>query len=82
MQHISIEENNEVEDNIVMKAEDSEDSRTSQKTTINFICKLCGAGFAQSNNLQRHLLTHGDDELTTAEQFPCARDDCGETFSM
>lgn len=79
LQHISIEVNTEDEDIAASKTDDSEDGRTSQKTTINFICKLCGAGFAQSNNLQRHLLTHNDNELTAAEQFPCTH--CCEIFS-
>lgn len=41
---------------------------------------MCGAGFAQLNNLQKHVLTHveTDSNATIVNQFECTN--CNETF--
>lgn len=33
------------------------------KSAIKHHCKICGAGFAQSNNYTKHLQTHNDYEM-------------------
>lgn len=42
---------------------------------------MCGAGFAQLNNLQKHVSTHVDTDLndTIIDQFKCTS--CDETFA-
>lgn len=46
----------------VKKRFDTEIGQT-VKSTIKHHCKICGAGFAQSNNYTKHLQTHNDQEM-------------------
>lgn len=50
--------------------------KTAAKINIRHCCKICGAGFAQLDNLTRHLATH----TNTAPDDIVACDMCNQTF--